>query len=221
MDDNPLFERSVSRHELLKKVAVYTPPLVLGGRALISAGVASAAGETSTSIPASSATSSTSLWPDNPLLSLQSDLATLLGVTATGVRNVDKKIAEAVGDLSEATLTAQWADDYTLTAASGDVVFFDLIWAADALNTSGSSNSNVAEVLADIVTQAGWIANIAVSDAGLTGKTATKAARKLAKGAKRAANGQVRGAIAAYMHAWDIAVTGTEAPTPDDSDSDD
>jgi hypothetical protein len=227
-EDVGAFERSVSRRELLKKVAIYAPPAVIAGRALISTGVAmaddaqsSVSTSGSTSIGRCNSVSSVAGGCSDPFSALVDDLDTLLGVTATGVRSVDKKIAEAVGDLTEATQDYQWSDDFTLVSSSGDNVYFDLIWAADALNTSGSSDSDVADVLADVVTQAGVIANIAVGDAGLTGKAAKKAARKLAKGSQRAASGNVRGAIAAYMHAWDVAVTGVEASTPDDSDSDD
>lgn len=219
MEDTNLFEQPVSRLELLKKVAVYTPPIVLAGRALMSPGVAFA--ETSTESSVSSTSSSTSPPPTTPLSALQNDLALLVAIPATGQRSVDKKVAEAVGDLTEATISSQWADGYTLLAASGDNVFFDLKWAANALSTSGSPDGTVPGVIADIVTQAGTIANTAVSGATLTAKLAKKAQRKLQKGAQRSAAGNVSGAIAAYMHAWDIAVTGVEAADPDDTDADD
>ncbi|HWB23110.1 MAG TPA: hypothetical protein VG652_09510 [Gaiellaceae bacterium] len=235
MSDNTLFEQSVSRRELLKKVAVYTPPVVFGGSALITAGsafAAKSAAEGSTSVgstsseacaPNGSSSSSVSerLPATSPFSALQADLATLVAIPATGVRSVDRKVAEAVGDLTEATISAQWDDEYVLDPAAGDNVFFDLKWAADALSTSGSSSTDVADVISDIVTQAGTLANLAVTAACLTGKPAKKAARKLQKGAQRTAAGNVRGAIGAYMHAWDIAVLGVEAADSDDSDSDD
>ncbi len=226
MDDTTPFEVPVNRRELLKKVAVYTPPVVLAGRALMSPGLAfgKSSSEQSASGPAESSSASStsmSLPPTSPLSALQSDLALLISVPATGQRVVDKNIAEAVGDLTQAT-NASWSDNgYMLDASVGDEVFYDLKWAADALNTSGASNSTVASVLADVVAQAGTIANIAVEFASLTTKNAKKAARKLQKGSQRAASGNVRGAVAAYMHAWDIAVVGTECADPDDSDSDD
>jgi hypothetical protein len=152
-----------------------------------------------------------------PLSSLQNDLALLVAIPATGVRAVDKNVAEAVGDLTEATNTSQWSSGFVLTASSGDNVFNYLKWGADALNTSVSPSGTVASVLADVVTQAGTIANTAVTSATLAAKVLKKAQAKLALGAQRAAAGNVRGAIAAYMHAWDFAVTGVEAPDPDDA----
>jgi hypothetical protein len=232
LEDNTLFEQPVNRRELLKKVAIYTPPIILAGGALVSAGVASAAPkESSTSgssstvseacRPEGSGSAGQSLPSISPLSALQADLAAIVAIPATGVRSLDKKLAEAVGDLTEATISSQWDDEYVLDPASGDNVFFDLKWAADALKTSGSSNSDVANAISDIVTQAGTIANLAVTAACLTGKPAKQAARKLQKGAQRTATGDVRGAIGAYMHAWDIAVIGVEAADPDDNDSDD
>ena len=225
MDDN-LFEKPVDRREMLKKVAVYTPPIVLAGRALIGASTAAAATEVESSLSTSlegggggQESSSGSAAPpvNTPLESLEGDLALLVAIPATGQRAVDKNVAEAVGDLTEATNTSQWSDGYTLTAEAGDNVFNYLKWGADALNTSGSPSGDVATALADVVTQAGTIANTAVTSATLTAKVLKKAQAKLALGAQRAANGNVRGAIAAYMHAWDFAVTGVEAADPDDA----
>lgn len=220
MSDNTLFEQSVSRRELLKKVAVYTPPVVFGGSALITAGSAFAAktavegstgGSTSSECAPRGSSSAGGHYSASVLEALQADLATLIAIPATGVRSVDKKVAEAIGDLTEATNSSQWYDDSTLVTATGDDVFFDLKWAAKALNASGSSDSNVAAVLADVVTQASTLANLAVENACLTGQPAKKAQNRLQNGADRTAAGDVGPAIVAYMHAWDIAVGSAEA----------
>jgi hypothetical protein len=235
--EGDVFERPVDRRELLKKVAVYTPPLVLGGTALMNAGVALAAtGETSSSstpFEGSSSSSSSSSVPSegsvsssgsgsssghsyqDPRALLEADLAALIAIPSTGNPSEDKKVAQAVGFLTEATQSSRWSDDYELVLATGDATFYDLKWAADALQAS--SNSSATSLTSDVVVAAGTLANYAYDNASpLPAKTDKKVQRKLATAGTRSASGNVRGAIAAYMHAWDLVVSGTESPDSDD-----
>lgn len=232
MGEGDLFERSVDRRELLKKVAVYTPPLVLGGT-LVNAGVAlaspsetSSSGSTSVpseggssvpsegSLPGSSSTSSSGHYYQDPLALLQADLTALIAIPSTGNPGEDKKIAQAVGFLTEATQSSRWLDDYTLDPSTGDATFYDLKWAADALHAS--SNSSASSLVSDVVVAAGTIANYAFDHSSLPAKTTKQLQRKLASAGQRSASGNVRGAIAAYMHVWDVVVRGSESPDSDD-----
>lgn len=230
MEEGNVLEQPVSRRELLKKVAVYSPPILLAGSALAGAGVAfagtaesSTAGSTSVCAEGTGTTShasgssSASGSGGSPLGALSNDLALLLTITATGQPTEDKKIAQAVGFLTEATNSPAWVDDETLSASGGDSVFYYLKWAADALSTS--VNSNAPSLVSDVVAQAGTLANIALTSKCESAKIAKKAQNKLSTGSTRAANGNPRGAIAAYMHAWDLVVTGTLSPDTDDPDS--
>jgi hypothetical protein len=234
--EGDVFERPVDRRELLKKVAVYTPPLVLGGTALMNAGVALAAtGETSSSsTPFEGSLSSSSSVPSegsvsssgsgsssghsyqDPRALLEADLAALIAIPSTGNPSEDKKVAQAVGFLTEATQSSRWSDDYELVLATGDATFYDLKWAADALQAS--SNSSATSLTSDVDVAAGTLANYAYDNASpLPAKTDKKVQRKLATAGTRSASGNVRGAIAAYMHAWDLVVSGTESPDGDDA----
>jgi hypothetical protein len=229
--EGDLFERAVDRRELLKKVAVYTPPLVLGGT-LVNAGVALAASaesssetsssgstsvpsEGSTSVPSSSSTSSSGHYYQEPLPVLEADLAALIAIPSTGNPGEDKKVAQAVGFLTEATQSSRWVDGYTLDPATGDATFYDLKWAADALHAS--SNSSASSLVSDVVVSAGTIANYAFDNSSLPAKTVKQVQRKLASAGQRSASGNVRGAIAAYMHVWDLVVLGSESPDADDA----
>ena len=219
MDEGTKLEQPVSRRELLKKVAIYSPPILFAGSALVGAGVAFAAsGETSASAGSmcaegSGSTSGGSV-AGSPRTALASDLALLLTITATGQPSEDKKIAQAVGFLTEATNSPAWLDDRNLSSDGGDSVFYYLKWGADAL--SDSVNTNAPTLVADIVTQAGTVANIAYRAKCESAGVQKKAGNKLSTASSRAASGNPRGAIAAYMHAWDLVTTGTLTPDSDD-----
>ena len=217
MDGSQEFERTITRRALLKKVAVYAPPLVLGGRLLLDAGIAAGATPTcststvvgsgssvTSSLCLSGSGSSASAGCSTPLQALQADLATLQGIPASGRREQDRKVAKAIERLTDATDPSNWTDGYTL-AGKGERVFDDLKDAVDELTSSHSSDPTLAAVAADIVTQAGTVANDAVQNAGLTGRAADRAQRALDRGAQQVAAGRSTSAIDAYARAWRIA----------------
>jgi hypothetical protein len=219
--EGDVFERPVDRRELLKKVAVYTPPLLLGGAALLNAGTAFGASETSTVSECSATSLSTSSGAGSgscyqpPLPVLEADLASLIAIPATGNPNEDKKIAQAVGYLTEATQSARWVDQFTLDPSTGDATFYDLKWAADVLHSS--QNPSASTILSDVVVSAGTIANVAFDNASsLPAKTTKQVQRKLTEAGSRSASGDARGAISTYMHVWELVVLGTVSAESDD-----
>lgn len=214
-----MFERPVDRRELLKKVAVYTPPLLLGGAALLNAGTAFGASETSTVSECSASSLSTSASSGHcyqpPLPVLEADVVSLLAIPATGNPDEDKKIAQAVGYLAEATQSARWVDQFTLDPSTGDATFYDLKWAADVLHAS--QNPSATSILSDVVVSAGTIANVAFDNAtSLSAKTTKQVQRKLTSAASRSASGDARGAVGAYMQVWELVVLGTTSDGSDD-----
>lgn len=223
MEEIPAFERAVDRRTLLKKVAVYAPPLVLAGGVLVGPGIATAARdrssavECSTESAASSSTASGGGSCTTILGALLADIAALQGIPASGRKEEDRKVAQAIARLTDATDPSKWTPDgNALVSSAGKKVFESLKQAVDQLMSSHSSNATIGAVASDVVAQSGALANLAVQNATLSSKQAAKAQKELDKGAQQAAAGHGTAAIDSYAHAWRTA-TGT----PGDDGGDD
>lgn len=188
--------RKTTRRDFLRKAALYTPPLILSGRAILAGGLANASPEGCSA--GSLSTSSVNDCAATPLATLQQILAALIALPEPK----SEKIRSAIRSLSAATRLDRWTLDGTTLQPDAGNVFEQLGAASNKLTNVSGGSLWVAQILASAAT----VATSAVANAGLTGKSAEKAAKAIAEAQDASIDGKNSKAIEKYGRAWNIAV---------------
>ena len=141
----------------------------------------------------------------SPRLAKQAVLSALEALEPSGSRGTDRRIAEAVRDVTRSLDPKLWIDDAHLTVKRGENVFEQEEAAVEQLrNIKRSVAGTVAGLIAQLVEVDRTLAQIAVEGA-TDPRAIAKANKEMEKGAKELEEGEPRDAIEHYEQAWKAA----------------
>jgi hypothetical protein len=134
----------------------------------------------------------------------QQALNDLAGIVPTGSKDTDKRINDAIKDITSSLNRPNWTDDNRIDGKKADKIFEDEKHAAKSLqDIKGAVPAGATQAIQDLLAADQILAQTAIDDAaGGNAKKLADAAKEMDKAADEIAKGHFDNAIDHYKNAW-------------------